>query len=400
MTRHAIVLSLLVSLVGACLPACGGSSNLGAPFPTFEAGIDAGPVLGDVQPTQVRLYWELSQRGPGEVELEAPDGTLRRIASPAAGTTHEVELTGLLPSTVYKYRLVIEGRPSSRTHRFETASDDPSAPVRFAVIGDMGCGCLPQMANVAGIEAANPDLVLFTGDVAYKAGSPTEVRARMLIPFANLMTHTPCYVALGNHDVATDAGVPTLSVLPLPRNDVDGSEQYYEFRRGCARFISINAEFGIESPDAPQVRWLRNKLAEPAPPWTITFTHRPPYTRGRHADHTPLILNVVPFLQDAGVDFMFSGHDHNYQRTHPIRFGVPIEMQGAEILDPPAPIYVVTGGGGNTLYPLADDFRLAFGEAAHHFTLVDITPATARIRAIRVDGAVIDDVTVRKTKTP
>lgn len=390
-TARCIAIVLITSL--GCMNACGGSRGLGEPPANFEPGVWYGPIIGDVRPTAATVRWSLAAHHASAIELRAPGAAWRRVDSPVVEREHEVTTEGLLPDTEYEYRLLIGDRPLERVYGFRTAPDDPSAPVRIAVIGDMGCGCAVQLQLIDMIAAREPDLVLLTGDLAYNGGTSGDVYTRFLVPFGDLMSRVPLYATLGNHDVSTQRGEPLLSVMPLPHNDEDGTEQYYAFERGCVRIISINAEFGIEAPGVPQLSWLERTLATPGPAWTFAFAHRPVYSSGAHGDHAALQSNVVPLLDANAVDMFFSGHDHNYQRTHPMQAHIPTIVSGPLVPSSAGTAYIVSGGGGKSLYGVSpDDARFATAESAYHFVLVDVSVDEVRVRPVRLDGSLIEDV--------
>jgi acid phosphatase type 7 len=74
------------------------------------------------------------------------------------------------------------------------------------------------------------------------------------------------------------------------------------------------------------------------------------------------------------VDLVFSGHDHVYERTVPIR-GVT---------------YVVSGGGGRRLYPAGNGELTASSVSAHHAVLVRVDCSRLLLEAVEVDGKVVD----------
>jgi len=53
---------------------------------------------------------------------------------------------------------------------------------------------------------------------------------------------------------------------------------------------------------------------------------------------------LVPLFEQYGVDMVFNGHDHHYERTCPIRAGQCSSAQEGGV------VYYVTGGGGAPLY--------------------------------------------------
>ena len=386
MLRGAWLQRLVVGLALVALPlvigGCGGSSNAtGTPPADFEDGVWMGPALGVMTPTSVMMRFDTTLPVPCSVRYGLPANPTEFEAMSAVGTEHELTLSGLLPATDYVYRLVINGAPSDRLHGFKTAPDDPSTPVRIAILGDVGCGCDVEIQAAEVINSFNPDLVLFTGDLAYPEASAANLRARFMIPFAKVMNHIPVYAAIGNHDADANDAAAVFSALALPRNSVDNSEQYYTHSFGCVSFTAINAEWGIESASAPQVQWLDGVLAADTHAWKLVFAHRPMYSTGAHPDDERLKAYVRPILEARGVDLFLAGHDHNYQRTYPMVNGVPDTSEQNDMTDPVGPIYIVTGGGGASLYEVASELPNAYVNAAHHLTVIDFTPTQAWGRA-------------------
>ena len=58
-----------------------------------------------------------------------------------------------------------------------------------------------------------------------------------------------------------------------------------------------------------------------------------------------------PLFDRYEVDFVLSGHDHNYERTYPVRGDAPHDIwQGPTYILPRGAVEVVSGGGGAPLY--------------------------------------------------
>ena len=70
--------------------------------------------------------------------------------------------------------------------------------------------------------------------------------------------------------------------------------------------------------------WLDEDLAASRAPWKIALIHRPALATGKYgfipADHSAL----APRFEEHGVDLVFQGHNHLYERTWPTRDGVPV----------------------------------------------------------------------------
>jgi 3',5'-cyclic AMP phosphodiesterase CpdA len=74
--------------------------------------------------------------------------------------------------------------------------------------------------------------------------------------------------------------------------------------------------------------WLRRDLQKDSHQWTIAYFHHPPYTKGTHDSDMDLDSrgrmkemreNILPILEENGVDLVLGGHSHIYERTYLIQ---------------------------------------------------------------------------------
>ena len=91
-----------------------------------------------------------------------------------------------------------------------------------------------------------------------------------------------------------------------------------------------------------------------------------------------LRAQLEPLLVRHHVDLYLAGHDHHYERTHPI--------EG---------ITHVVSGGGCKLTPVDPRSFTAFGDSVLEFMRIDIDGDRLIGRAVGVDGAVIDRFELR-----
>jgi hypothetical protein len=249
----------------------------------------------------------------------------------------------------------------------------------FAVVGDTGTGGKKQAAVAGLLERMKPSLVLLTGDVVYPKGGYGSYGPNFFAPYRELLKTAPILPALGNHDVATRDGEPYLGTFKLPRNNPRNTERYYSFDKGNAHFVSLDSELyhddGEGSP-AAQKAWLARDLASTGKPWKFVYLHRPLYSSSEHGSDTGIRKDLEPVLSRNGVDIVFSGHDHDYERTEKIE-GVT---------------YVVTGGGGQRLYKAGKSDWTAVSASEHNAVKVRIQGKNLYLEALRPDGKVIDQL--------
>jgi hypothetical protein len=114
--------------------------------------------------------------------------------------------------------------------------------------------------------------------------------------------------------------------------------------------------------------------------------HYPPYSAGSHGSDMIIRDRYSPLFEEFSVDMVFSGHDHNYQRTVPLARAAPAE-DGVT--------YIVTGGGGAPLYDMDSVDWTAVTRKAHHFVLIKIVGNSLRLSAIDSKGEVFDELALQ-----
>ena len=96
---------------------------------------------------------------------------------------------------------------------------------------------------------------------------------------------------------------------------------------------------------------------------------------------------VRAIVQDEhGVQLVLAGHEHNYQRSKPMRAGVPV---------PPGTggtVYMVSGGGGGPLHPVVPASFLDYEASVWHYLRVNVDGPKLTIHAIGTDGREFDQV--------
>ncbi len=183
--------------------------------------------------------------------------------------------------------------------------------VRFAVIGDSGTGNRAQYEVAQRMEAYRQavkfDFVIMLGDNIYGSHSPKDFVKKFEQPYKPLLdAGVKFYASLGNHDDPDDER------LYKPFNM--GGERYYVFRKGEVAFFALDSNY----MDPKQLSWLAQNLKDSQGTWKICFFHHPLYNDGRHhgAD-VDLRTQVLPLFKRYGVNAVFSGHEHVYQRIKP-----------------------------------------------------------------------------------
>lgn len=380
---------LLVGCQGApALP----PSDLPAPIlPSGGATLLRGPYLQDVSDSAATVIWRTTAATTGGLSIGPADApaSVRQIGETQAATDHVLRVDGLRPNTIYRYQVLAGGAAASAEIEFRTAPT-PGAPdpFTFAVWGDSGCGCPAQMAVAGQIARTQPNLLLHTGDLIYETGQAEGYDPFFFSPYSPTLATAPFYPVLGNHDDLTANGAPWLETFVLPGGASDHTTRYYSFNWGNAHFIALDSEEDY-GPTSRQYNWLLADLASPAAQsatWRFAYFHRPPYSSGYgHGSSFTLRETWSPLFERFGVDVVFNGHEHNYERTTPRR-------DYAALGGTHPVVYVVTGGGGKQEYNVGHQEWTAFSEMVYHFVQVHIDGPHLKLEAIDENGKVFDQM--------
>lgn len=194
--------------------------------------------------------------------------------------------------------------------------------VRFAAIGDMGTGKQPQYETAQQMLKARQtfpfDFVIMLGDNIYGGSSPSDFEKKFEKPYKPLLDGgVKFYASLGNHDDTNER-----FYKPFNMN----GESFYTFKKGNVRFFALNSNY----MDPKQLSWLEQQLKDAGNgDWKICYFHHPLYSSGRfHGPSLDLRKLLEPLFIKYGVDVVFSGHDHVYERIHP-QSGIYYFMEGA-----------------------------------------------------------------------
>ncbi len=244
-----------------------------------------------------------------------------------------------------------------------------SSTFRFAAIGDWGSGSSAEYAvarRMCAWRGSHPfSMVVTTGDNIYPDGSPLYFQQKFFDPFDCLLDAGVQFrSALGNHDVMTLNGAPELNT---PEFGMKGRN--YVIRTSGVRFVIA------DSTDLKR-DWLRRALiAEPGDRWTVVAFHHPVFSPGVEHGSTEGYRPSLPRLfRRKGVDLVLNGHDHIYAATK--------DMRGIR--------YVVTGGGGASIYGCSNRWFVRKCAERYHFLYVVARANELVVKAVPSSGEVLD----------
>uniref|UniRef100_A0A5B7CA01 Purple acid phosphatase n=1 Tax=Davidia involucrata TaxID=16924 RepID=A0A5B7CA01_DAVIN len=288
-----------------------------------------------------------------------------------SGIIHHVRLTGLKPSTLYYYRCGDPSIPAmSDIFFFKTmpVSAPQSYPERIAIVGDLGL-TYNTTTTISHVISNKPDLVLLIGDVTYAnlyltngtsadcytcSFSDTPIHETYQLRWdywgrfmQNLVSKVPIMVVEGNHEeeeqVENQTFVAYSSRFAFPSKESGSpSTLYYSFNAGGIHFIMLGAYIAYNK-SADQYKWLERDLANvdrTITPWLVVAWHPPWYSsyKAHYREVECMRVAMEELLYSYGVDIVFNGHIHAYERSNRVY---------NYTLDPCGPVYITVGDGGN-----------------------------------------------------
>ena len=193
--------------------------------------------------------------------------------------------------------------------------------LRIAVFGDAGRGSRDQYDLARVMEEYRQaflfDWVLLTGDNIYGKDGPADMKNKFELPYKPMLdAGVKFYASLGNHDTSNQR-----FYAPFNMN----GEEYYRIERNGVSFYALNSNY----LDKKQLDWLIAELAKDKNSWRVAFFHHPPYSSGgRHGSDEDVRTILHPLFVKNGVDVVFTGHDHFYERVKP-QDGITYFVAGA-----------------------------------------------------------------------
>jgi hypothetical protein len=183
--------------------------------------------------------------------------------------------------------------------------------VKFAVIGDTGEPSSGQVAIAKQMVAWRTKFpfkfALMMGDNLYGTESASDYQKKFAGPYKALLDGgVEFHAALGNHDDAAQT-----QYKPFNMN----GQKYYTFKpQNGVRFFALDSNY----VDQKQIAWLDKELSASGSDWKIPFFHHPLYSSGKTHGSAELQRSLLePVFLKYGVNVVFSGHEHFYERIKP-----------------------------------------------------------------------------------
>ncbi len=410
-------------------------------------------------------------------KMVQPMPVLLRIGDSKRYLLYRATLEPLPFDSVVEYRVTQSGQ-TMRESSFRTRASR-NEPIKFVMLGDGGEETPEPRKIVYQMSRLNPDFGITLGDVVYTDGRLGQYLHHYVNYYINtakaspddgapIMASVPFYQVIGNHDVKGmnlgeyDDGMAffylwhpplngpkNVSVMPgvagspaaveafkMAAGANDPLARNYSFDNGPAHFLMLDANAYVNVADPTWRSWIEKDLMATKAKWKFVCFHQPGIHSSIYHYEEQRMRAFAPLFEKCGVDMVFSGHVHNYERTKPLRF-VPSEnlekmaislmtgrkstVPGTFTLDelfdgerhtvPKGVIYIVSGAGGRKLADpeLTDHpelwkrdpatwapYTVKFVADRHSFTEVVANSQEVVLRQIDLDGNEVDKIRITK----
>ncbi|XP_022877526.1 purple acid phosphatase 18-like [Olea europaea var. sylvestris] len=257
-----------------------------------------------------------------------------------SGKIHHTVIGPLEDDTVYFYRCGGNGP------EFQFKTPPSQFPVTFAVAGDLGQTGWTK-STIDHIEQCKYDVYVLPGDLSY-----ADYMQRKWDTFGELVqplaSARPWMVTQGNHEkeeipILKDGFVSYNSRWKMPFEESGSSSNlYYSFEVAGVHVVMLGSYTDYDEY-SDQYSWLKadlSKVDRERTPWLVVVFHVPWYNSNyaHQGEDDDMMASMEPLLYAAGVDVVFAGHVHAYERSGRVYNGKT---------DTCGPIHITIGDGGN-----------------------------------------------------
>ncbi len=182
--------------------------------------------------------------------------------------------------------------------------------VKFLVLGDTGTGDTAQFQVAAQVWKSRQvfpyEFAIMLGDNIYGSERPQDFAQKFERPYKALLdANIPFYAAIGNHDDPNQR-----YYKPFGMN----GNRFYSYQKKDTQFFVLDSNY----MDKDQQAWLEKELRESNAKWKIAYFHHPLYSSGgAHGSEIDLRMIIEPLFIKYGVNVVFAGHEHFYERLKP-----------------------------------------------------------------------------------
>lgn len=302
---------------------------------------------------------------------------------------NSVEVKGLRANKSYVCKLGDGDEHWSDVIEFKTAYNGEDT--KFFIIGDTQAEDTTVISNIA--EALSKDKYTFgvqTGDFVEKPTIYSDWENILKVFDNDAFKSVDMIHATGNHELFGDSdGTIQKGMFNI------GNRNHYSATYGNV-YVAVIGYAVNENEAKEAAEWLVSDASKSSAKWKIVVSHQPPYGTNEAATDCDYIHKYIPdACDDAGIDFVFSGHDHALVRTEPVKAGKVDEENGV--------VYYVCGSTGEKSYTPSNKRGYPFAEEPTNeydgiYLTVNASDSQFRVNVHDADGSLLENYCYTKTK--
>ncbi len=339
-----------------------------------------GPYLLEPGSREITIRWELDDSlqckviyGDGLKQKARLRGKKHR------GFLFESVLKNLQPGKKYTYR--ISCNDTNLASGWFKTTPVKQENIHFVAMGDSRSHPDIFGSILKRVQSDEPDFIISMGDLVVAGGVYEQWGKYYFDVAGNVINHIPLVSCLGDHETSPDDGELFRYFL---RKDESTDKQWFSFDYGSAHFVALDYR---HADNPAMIDWFKQDMQNTKAKWKFVYMHRPCYNLGGH--RSAWGRDIWPALfRRYKVDLIFAGHSHIYERFYPL---LPDSLPSGWPLT-----FVTTGGSGAGLYDVTQSEFLAKAESVNHYVDVFLSGDTLRLQAKRMDGSMLDKMTVIK----
>ena len=279
-----------------------------------------------------------------------------------AANVNSVTLGGLVAGTTYEYQAAAGDKWPDTVESFTVGASGASQ--KFFVLGDIQAEDTTNITRIfEKLRAGGYDFGIQTGDAVDKPTQFTELNGVVGLLNAKELGSADVIHVLGNHEFEGDGNADIAgSVFALPAHS-PGSCWSTTYGDVYVAVINYSGNAGDMKTAA---EWLVQDAQKSDAAWKILTVHQPAYYTNATGGNAPMTAYIPAAAEAAGIDVVFSGHDHSFARTNPLKAGEIDAEDGV--------YYYICGSSGEKSYSINSqnvfDYSKVFAKATTAFNAV------------------------------
>ena len=266
----------------------------------------------------------------------------------------EAKFTMIICCLLIILTVISTGLPIQITHSI-TLTRLPDFDIVAA--GDWGCD-MQSNKTLVSILDKKPEVVLALGDLSYEKTPGCWLN--LVKPIISKVK-----ISIGFHDL-DQKGKYSRETQYLKAFNL--SKPYYSFNYQNVHFVSLATETAYNVTDGQllnldEYKFIDADLNKASKmnniDWIVVFGYRPLYSSPTFHNASGILRDTYhPLFDKYGVDLVLQAHNHNYQRTYPLKYNpdspsvpdIDYTSKTNHTNGPNGPVFVTAGTAGQDLY--------------------------------------------------